>query len=78
MSAEKQELLDRLAPTLSRSTEGLTWVNAGGGVRSLDLRGRFRHAMIAVRGQDGVVRSTCADSLSAVEAALATAKAGSP
>jgi hypothetical protein len=73
-----QELLDRLAPTLSRSTEGLTWRDAGGGVRSLDLRGRFQHAMIAVRGDDGVIRSTCVDRLSAAQAALAPAKAGSP
>jgi hypothetical protein len=76
--AEVGELLRRLEPALSRSSAGLEWVDVGGGVRSMDLRGRFQHAMIAVRGADGVVRSTCVDGLDAAEAVLHRAQGREP
>jgi hypothetical protein len=68
--AATAELLQRLAPALSRNSAGLQWVDAGGGVRSLDLAGRFQHAALAVRGKDGIVRTTCVDRLQAAEAVL--------
>jgi hypothetical protein len=71
-------LLQRLAPTLSRSSEGLSWRDRGNGVRSLNLQGRFGHAMIAVRGQDGVVRSTCVEDLAGAQRLLESADRSAP
>jgi hypothetical protein len=77
-SAASQELLQRLAPVLSHSSEGLSWRDRGNGVRRLDLQGRFGHAMIAVRGEDGVVRSSCVEDLAGAERLLESADRSAP
>ena len=74
LSPQARELLDRLAPSLSRSSQGLHWVAGRGGVRSMDLQGRFAHATLAVRGSDGVVRSVCVESTDGAEAAARRAE----
>jgi hypothetical protein len=68
--AARQELLERLAPALSRSSAGLSWQSAGGRVRSMNLQGRYAHAVIAVRGSDGVVRQRCVDRVASARDAL--------
>jgi len=74
LTPKARELLDRLAPNLSRSSRGLHWVAVHGGVRSMDLQGRFAHATLAVRGADGVVRSVCVESADGAEAAARRAE----
>ncbi|MFI5308904.1 MAG: post-PEP-CTERM-1 domain-containing protein [Polyangiales bacterium] len=74
LSPSAQELLDRIAPGLSRSSEGLRFVRSASGVRSMDLHGRFAHATLAVRGPDGAVRSVCVETREAAEATLRSAE----
>ncbi len=53
------ELVERLGPRLSRSSEGLHVQEHADGRGTLDLRGRYQHAVVVSRGEDGRVRSEC-------------------
>ncbi len=76
--ARIEALLQRLAPGLSRSTDGLSWRTTPSGARSLDLHGHFGHAMLATRGKDGALRITCVDNLPAARRVLEAAERSAP
>ena len=64
------EALARLRPVLSSSHEGLHPVTDAEGRTRVDLKGRFGHAMVAIRQQDGSLRYECVDNVDTAERAL--------
>ena len=64
------ELVERLGPRLSRSSEGLHVEEHADGRGTLDLRGRYQHAVVVSRGADGRVRSECVSHPEAAARAL--------
>jgi hypothetical protein len=64
--SEKQ-WVDRLAPRLSRSTQGLSFKRRADGITTVDLQGRFGHTTVARQKADGTVRYGCVDSPEAAQ-----------
>jgi hypothetical protein len=68
--ASRAELLERLAPHLSRAGEGIVPVELPGGGVSYPITAGFRHAMLAVQSADGSTEYVCVDSIDGAERAL--------
>ncbi len=68
--ASIQAVKRSLAPSLSRSTDGLVAVPLAGGGERVDLQGRFQSAAVAKIGADGKLVTDCVDSVEAAEAFL--------
>jgi hypothetical protein len=64
------ELLQRLAPRLSKSQDGLVWRKRKDGGYGVRLEGRFSHATLAQRGPDGRITTTCVDDVRQAEQLL--------
>jgi len=56
------QLYRRLRAELSRSSADLVIQHEPGGVQRIDLKGRFKHASIAVRDDDGRLQHRCVSS----------------
>jgi hypothetical protein len=63
----KARLSEQLAPSLSRSSAGLSEVVHEDGRRSLRVNNGLRQAQLARIGADGRVTTTCVDNLPAAE-----------
>jgi hypothetical protein len=63
----RARLSEQLAPSLSRSSAGLTEVVHRDGRRSLRVNKGFRQAQLARLGADGRVTTACVDNLPAAE-----------
>jgi hypothetical protein len=68
--ARVRELVQRLQPRLSRSSDGLVKEPIGGGRHRIHLQGRFQRAAVASRGPDGRMQIDCASDIGEVEALL--------
>jgi hypothetical protein len=65
LSAE--QMSERLAPRLSRSTEGLSFKRRKDGLTTVDFQGRFTHVTLAKRMPDGSIQTRCVDQRRALD-----------
>lgn len=63
----RARLIEQLAPSLARSSAGLTEVVNADGRRSLRVNNGLRQAQLARLGADGRVTTACVDNLPAAE-----------